>query len=451
MKNQANAYGSPLAFVPVVNRASLPWLLAFGATAQVCFPAPPGTAASGGTQLSTTNPAPSRTLDLAEALALAERHHPRLRAASAIVEGAEAGITTARAYTNPTVTFGSLGRQQALLQTAAVPGALHGLNFSQQIELPSIRETRIRAAQVRRQTTSFALSEARLAVRGGVKQAFYDAVRRKQEIELTRGNLDLVEDLRRRIQVQVDVGEAARLELTRAEAELASARIAVQSAELRYATALSTLYGAIGAPLGRVDLQANLAPPQILPTLDTLKDEVMEKHPSLAVIESEVQFAEASLESEKAQRLPQPSFWMDWFQQPEAAQYRFGVTVPVPVWNRRQGPIAEAQAAQRQATAVAQQRRVELLASLERAYNLYQVASQQVQMFEAGTLREAEAAVQAAEAAFKFGERGILEVLDAQRVLRAARMDYLNARFDRQQALVELEQLRAIDLGGNKP
>jgi outer membrane protein, heavy metal efflux system len=70
-----------------------------------------------------------------------------------------------------------------------------------------------------------------------------------------------------------------------------------------------------------------------------------------------------------------------------------------------------------------------------------------VRIFEAGTLRGAEAAVEAAQAAFKFGERGIIEVLDAQRVLRAARMEYLNAQFDRQQALVALEQLRAIDLG----
>jgi cobalt-zinc-cadmium efflux system outer membrane protein len=96
---------------------------------------------------------------------------------------------------------------------------------------------------------------------------------------------------------------------------------------------------------------------------------------------------------------------------------------------------------------MAQNRRVELLAALERAYSMYQVADQQVQISETGTLRLAEAAVEAAQAAFKFGERGIIEVLDAQRVLRSARSDYVNAQFDRQQALIELEQLRAIDLG----
>jgi outer membrane protein, heavy metal efflux system len=394
---------------------------------------------------------PGKTVTLEEALSLAERHNPQLRAASAGIEAAQAGITTASAYQNPTITFGSLGRQLALMPAAAYPGNLHGLNFSQPIDLPVVRSSRIRAATIRKETNQYALAETRLAVRGAVKQAFFDALRRRREMQLAQGNVELLEDLRRRIQVQVNVGEAARLELTRAEAEVASARIAVRSAELRQAAALSALYAAVGAPLGKVEPDGDLQQPQILPTLDELQQEMLSKHPTLAVAESEIKYSEATVASEKAQRLPSPSFWTDWFQQPEASQLRFGVTLTVPVWNRREGPIAEAEASRRQATAIAQSHRVQLLAALERAYSMYQVADQQVQIAETGTVRQAEAAVEAAQAAFKFGERGILEVLDAQRVLRSARLDYLNAQFDRQQALIELEQLRAIDLGGQVP
>ena len=53
--------------------------------------------------------------------------------------------------------------------------------------------------------------------------------------------------------------------------------------------------------------------------------------------------------------------------------------------------------------------------------------------------------MKAAEAAYRFGERGILDVLDAQRVLRTVRTDYLNAQYDLQAALIEIEQLRAVD------
>jgi outer membrane protein, heavy metal efflux system len=225
----------------------------------------------------------------------------------------------------------------------------------------------------------------------------------------------------------------------------------VRAAELRSSAALSALYAAVGAPLGRVEPDGDLQRPQILPTLEELQQEMLSKHPTIQVAETNIRFTEATVASERAQRLPSPSFWADWFQQPEAAQFRFGVSISLPILNKREGPIAEAEASRRQAAAVAQSRRVELLASLERAYSMYQVADQQVQIAETGTLRQAAAAVDAAQAAFKFGERGIIEVLDAQRVLRSARLDYLNAQFDRQQALIELEQLRAIDLGEQIP
>jgi cobalt-zinc-cadmium efflux system outer membrane protein len=433
----------------VINRVT--WLIALLSAAMYAADAiePP---VSGGAQ--PTLPAfvgLDGTLSLEDALSMAERYNPELRAALAGVEGAQAGVTTARAWLNPTVTFGSLGRQQALLRTAAIPGMLHGLNFNQPVELPMVRSTRIRAAQVRRESSEWALAETRLAIRGLVKQAFFEALRQEGAVTVAQENLGLLEDLKRRIEVQVNVGEAARLELTRAEAELASARIQVRSAELRHAAALSTLSAAIGAPVGNLELEGTLDPAAVLPALETLRSDMLARHPSMGVVESEIRRADANIANEKAQRIPQPSFWMDYFQQPEAAQYRFGVTIPIPVLNRREGPIAEALAERRRMAALADHRRVQLTAALEQAYNLYQVANQQVAIFETGTLLQAEAAVRAAQAAFKFGERGIIEVLDAQRVLRAAQLEYLNAKYDRQQALTQLEQLRVLDTGESRP
>jgi cobalt-zinc-cadmium efflux system outer membrane protein len=74
------------------------------------------------------------------------------------------------------------------------------------------------------------------------------------------------------------------------------------------------------------------------------------------------------------------------------------------------------------------------------------VATAQLGAFEQGLLREAEEGLRAAETAYRLGERGILEVLDAQRVLRTVRLDLLSAQFDRQLALVDLDEVRAKDL-----
>jgi cobalt-zinc-cadmium efflux system outer membrane protein len=83
------------------------------------------------------------------------------------------------------------------------------------------------------------------------------------------------------------------------------------------------------------------------------------------------------------------------------------------------------------------------MAALERAYDQYQINNQQVEGLQAGSLREAEAAVEAARSAYKFGERGIVEVLDAQRVLQGVRSDLLEALFARRSALIDLEELGA--------
>ena len=56
-------------------------------------------------------------------------------------------------------------------------------------------------------------------------------------------------------------------------------------------------------------------------------------------------------------------------------------------------------------------------------------------------MREAESALRVAEAAYRFGERGILDVLDAQRVLRSIRADLLDARYQLQAARIQLEYL----------
>jgi outer membrane protein, heavy metal efflux system len=389
----------------------------------------------------------ARRLTLDEALALAEQNNPRLRVSTAGIEGATGAVSTARAYPNPTFGIGVLGRQTARAP-GQIPGWLNSFTVTQPVELPGVRRTRIEAAEQGKQSSQYAFAETRLEVRGFVKQAFYEAMRRNQEVELARGNLQLLEDLKRRIEVQVKVGEAARLEFTRADAELAAARIQLQSAELRRSAALAALYAAVGTPLGNVMPAGPLSAPAVLPPIDALRAEVLGKHPAIAFAESETRRAEANLDHERALRAPQPSLWADALVQPDVGQYRYGVQLDLPFWNRRRGPIAEAAAAQRQAAAFSAQRRLEISAMLERAYSQYQIASQQLESFEAGTLRVAEAAVQASEAAFRFGERSVLEILDAQRVLRAARLDYLNAQFDRQQALIELEQLGAL---GDKP
>jgi outer membrane protein, heavy metal efflux system len=392
--------------------------------------------------------ATAQTLTLDQALELAELNNPQLRAAAAQIEGSTAAITTARAYPNPEFNF--LAGRQAPQTPGANAGPVPAYTLSQPLEFGALRPSRIQLAERGRQSSQFGFAEVRLAVLSFVRRAFFQVLRRKGEIGIGEENLRVVEDLRDRIRVRVNVGEAGRLELVRAEAEVATARTSANSTRVQLVSALSQFRAAVGAPLAEnLDVAGALDPPVMLPPLEDLRKEALSRHPSLQLATSEIQRARARVDYEKALRRPQPFLRTEVdFTNPS---YRVGLGIVLPTWNQRQGPIAEAAATLRQTNSISQTREIQIIAALEGAYGRYQVVTQQLAAFEQGLLQEAEEAVRAAETAYLLGERGVLEVLDAQRVLRVVRLDFLNAQFDRQAALIDLDELRAVDLRRQTP
>ncbi|MCX7604458.1 MAG: TolC family protein [Bryobacteraceae bacterium] len=390
-------------------------------------------------------PAAGQTkMSLAEALELAERENPALKAAEAAIAGAAAGVVGARAYPNPS-TSSQTGRQMVRVP-GNVTGLVQILSFLQPLELGPLRPTRIALAEKGREVAETQRLARRVAVLSQVRRTFFEVLRRDGEIEILTENLALVEALRKRVAVRVEVGEAARLELVRADAEVASARAQVNAARIRRVAALAAFRAAVGAPLPEtVSLAGGLESSVKPPALAELEKQVVEEHPALRLARGEKERARSRIAFEKAQRIPQPVLRTDYERYPDVPNFRVGIDIPLPLWNRREGPIAEAEAAYREAEANEQLRRVELLAALEGAYRRLEEAEEQIRAYEKGVLPEAEAALRAAQTAFQLGERGILEVLDAQRLLRSARIEYLNAQFDRQAALVDLDELRGVD------
>jgi cobalt-zinc-cadmium efflux system outer membrane protein len=302
----------------------------------------------------------------------------------------------------------------------------------------------MRVSRLDLRVSQLQLASIRLSVIADVKRAFYNVLRRKQELEQAKDNLALVEDLRRRVQMEVQVGEKGKLELTRAEAELSRARSAVRSADIELANARALLKAAIGSSSSETfDAEGSLNDTVQIQQLDDIRRRVLESHPALAQANAQTARAEAVVRHEQARRIPEPTAFGEYEQQPDITFYRFGVNIAIPLWDRRKGPIAEARADAEISEAAARQRRLEIMAALERAYDQYEISNEQVESLQGGSLREAEAAVDAARAAYKFGERGIVEVLDAQRVLQGVRGDLLDALFARRSALIDLEELGA--------
>lgn len=382
------------------------------------------------------------SLTLNEALRLAARHSPTLADVTAQERGAHAALTTARAYPNPDL---QVGAGSSLSKHLSVPnGHTRVAGLSQLVELPSVRAARRQGAEAGITASAAVVSDAQINLRTSVTQAFFDVLRRQEEVKLATLNHELLMQIRDRVKLKVKVGESPRFELVKADVEALAAKSAVNSAELRITQARDRLRALIGAPLaGNFEVaQEPLLPPD-LPTLEELRKDLLERQPLLKVADAQTRRAQARVQLERNLRFPQPTITVGSNQDPDWKQWQVGVSLPLPLWNRRQGPIGEAVAGLDRAEAEKRQTSINLLGVLDQAYGRYQIAKNQVKIFETGLMHDAENAMKVAEAAYRYGERGILDFLDAQRVLRTTRLDYLNARYELQAALIEIARLRA--------
>jgi cobalt-zinc-cadmium efflux system outer membrane protein len=150
------------------------------------------------------------------------------------------------------------------------------------------------------------------------------------------------------------------------------------------------------------------------------------------------------LRLEKLRRAPDVTLKLGRDRDPEYDANRIGVAVTIPLFDRRQGPIAQASAQVERNRLQLENRLFQLQQQLEAAYSQFELSRNQVSALETGIVREAEAALKVAEAAYRFGERGILDFLDAQRVFRAVRNELISARYELSAAVVEIERLSAV-------
>ncbi|HWU36266.1 MAG TPA: TolC family protein [Candidatus Acidoferrum sp.] len=383
-------------------------------------------------------------LTLQDFMSLALKYNPGVVASQAQRDAARAGERTAAAYPNPTIEAGA-GPSFYKDGREGMDGNW-AFGVSQPIDYPALRSFRIQGARAGTGSAQAGLQAFQITLLADVKAAFYDVIRRQGERQIASEDFTLLEQVRTRVKVRVDTGEAPKYELIKADAELLNAQKTLQSAELRVRQAKATLSRLVGTALGEdFDVSGDLSAPRELPALAELREEVLARSPVMAQSRAEQARARARLNLERELRIPQMAIRAGVDRDPDLQNWRLGLSLLVPVWDRREGPIAEAAAGIAQVDAQAEQRKLILLRDLDTAYNQYLINVSQVSAYEGGLLTQAEAALNVAGAAYRFGERGILDYLDAQRIYRSVRLDYLNTRFDLQRSLIEIERLRASD------
>lgn len=382
------------------------------------------------------------SVDLKHLESLALTSSPAILAARDQVAVARAGVATAGAFPNPELEFLS-GSSRARMAGAA-PGDTRSLSLTQPLDLPHRRGPRIGAAEAGLTAAEAGSRAFEAEVVARLRQRYFELLKREAELKTARDDAMLMEGVRSRIAKRVETGEAPRFELIKADAETLNAQKVAQAAAFRVEQARSQLRQTVGGALpASYTVRGRLEDVPSLPSLAALRQEVLARNPDLARARAETERASRQLDHERAQRWPQLALKATQDEAPDLRTSQVGMVLTIPLWDRRSGPVGEAVAGLSRARHELESQEFSLLQALEVAYQQYEIAQTQVAALESGIVRQAEAALKVAEAAYRFGERGFLEVIDAQRVYRAARNELIAARYELAAAWADIERLRA--------
>jgi len=413
---------------------SLVLFLAANASAQMGgMPVPPSSEAS-----DPAKEGPVYTIDALIGFILAR--NPSLQVAQRAREQSAAGVTTAGAFLNPPIEY-SQGRNEARV-ISAVPGDVRNWTVSQFIENPSLRGARVDAAKAAELGSTYQVAQVRSELVAQVQLRAFEFFLRREEARALAADLTLLEQVRERVRVRVESGEAARYEIIKADAEVINARQRQRNASLMAEQSLLALNRlAAGQLPARWSLQGDLDYEPPFGELEELQELARLNNPELKVLQSQFERTRRLLDGARSSRWPGLDLRYSQNAAPDIRQNMIGVQVQIPLFDQKTGPINEAGKESERARLRLEGRQAELQQQILQAWKSLEMARLRVEALAQGVMRDAEAALRVAQAAYRFGERGILDVLDAQRVLQSVRSDLLDARFAVQAARIDIELL----------
>ena len=281
-----------------------------------------------------------------------------------------------------------------------------------------------------------------------VRMGFYEVLGAARLVEVRR---DLARLGREAVDVSEDlfnIGQADRPDVLEVGIEAERAEIELDRAENDLTRAWQDLATVIGEPdLPYTPLAGDLEAE--LPTVDEVaaREQILKESPELRIARSRVEHAKASLARARADRIP--NFFVRAgagysFDRTEAGrevgtEFRLEVGVPLPIFDRNQGTIVQAEAQQRLAEAELRRTELSLRSRLAGVVRTYRDARRTVERYQQTVLGAAQQSYQLYLARAQEMAAAYPQVMIARRTLGQVRAEYVRALVDARHAAVLLE------------
>ena len=171
------------------------------------------------------------------------------------------------------------------------------------------------------------------------------------------------------------------------------------------------------------------------------------RRPDLVAAEAMRVKADADLRLQRAQRVPDPTFSVQYEHQPldQPNTVGFAVSFPLQLWNRNKGGIAGAEASARQAAGHADKIRAQILADIATAKSNFATAQERWRRYREDLQPKAQKVREIVAFAYQKGGASLLDLLTAQRTENEVRLAAAQSVADSANAAAALRA--ALDTG----
>lgn len=384
------------------------------------------------------------TATLAELEVLAIQQNPRLARAGYVVDAARGRAEQAGLYPNPTigVTFDELGDRTGRAGVNTLP--LVSQEFVVGGKLRLSREAGLR--QVDQET--WRLLGQRYSLLSDVRTKFYEALVLQTRIEILQKMLELAERSVEQSNELLKAKQVARLDVVQLEIEAERLRADLEATERELPGAYRNLAATVGDPhLSIQQVRGVLADQLPEYDLDSVQGLVLASHPDVHAARFGVDRARVLIQRARVEPRPNVSVDTGYVRQNQnrSDDFRIGASISVPLWNRNQGNIRAAEAEYCEAQQQVRQVQNELTERLSLALRDYAAARRRAERYSTAILPRAKETYELSRKAYQGGEFEYLRILEAQRVLAQAYLDYIRAQGDGWKAAATLSGLTLQD------
>jgi cobalt-zinc-cadmium efflux system outer membrane protein len=277
-----------------------------------------------------------------------------LEAAREQLHQAEGQLVQARLIPNPSL---EVGRTTDVIFANEGEGS-YTFGFSQPIEIGGKRAKRARVAQLALDMTKAQIADAERQLTGQLRALFGEALAAAARLELLERISGLNQQMVRVMSVRLRSGDASKLDASLLQAatnQTEAQRVQAENDLAGLVLQIKTLVGM--TPEEPLVLRGHLQPSPLGLAQETVLTAALQNRPDLQAARLREEMAEAGIELAKAQALPDPSAFVRYSKDTAIIEemlpprerivhsdsvLSFGISIPLPLFNRHQGGLAEA-------------------------------------------------------------------------------------------------------------